>query len=961
MIDGGKRRALARRVFALYLVFSLAPAWAALEFPLASGERLVFDDAEVALLEPWLRQSLEPHALEIPRLVGKLPLDTVRKLFRLSREEMTLPANGDAVETARKFYLRPVDLFRIRFLLVDAAAREVVRRLRGEPEAIVRLLGRDMNETYARVEALVARESSLSWTERTALLRRVKLVTVSRPIAWSIRTVEDFENVFAISPEEAARASSIAIVDIGYFGTLAEPVAPIAASAPYGSKVQWSLLLRSPTAPAFLRDFPLEEYFREADWRIPALRGRGAVVQEAFLHRFRVPLFEHQPKWNARSEGIRPGAVWVMLDVDDTLLKEVPIESDSPRVQRFRYVPSPEHRERYRRRLDEGPAPGKVVHFRFEDDGAMTAAVAVRPAAADFLDALAPLVERGLVRLAVTSGNDEARTRAVVASVSVGGRTLEQRGAIVVPRSAFQRPDGRKSPGLLRSTLGIGSDPIVAVDDLPEHFADLEPQDNVIAVTPWNATTARDYLEGGEASDRRIFEDGVELRRVEHLVRAKRYVRNGTPWELRLRHLAQLARLVEAPVLGERPSVAADPLLAQPVAHGDLYERWSGWKLGQLEMAAMLLELYPHHQMYFVGRDVRGLLYTTMLAAREEPEAMARIHELDLSTRSIDTENAKAFLASQGIHEAAFEKGKKILLVDVGFSGSIPSKIRQMFPEPYRSLIDGEFVTAANAEQPPSYAFLSRGMDADVARKNPSDLIRMVQDYEEKVPKLHPKTLRYEESGADWVAIRAPENNDWFDGTLSPDWHRRYVEDLALTMRAEGRLLAERRAFWRRVRDFADADDALALQNLLRELMQESPDPRHAEAIARDVVVRFPHLVSLRELGLPFVPTGQNWWPNLPALKRRVPAWAPVFASPAAELRKLVENRDWGSLWRLAESVGDGDFRQAMVDTLMAHPTQTSVALGQWIVDRPAHGDETLKAHWQAHYAGCAAVLAFAR
>ena len=51
------------------------------------------------------------------------------------------------------------------------------------------------------------------------------------------------------------------------------------------------------------------------------------------------------------------------------------------------------------------------------DDGSMTASVAVRPAGADLLENLRPLVQAGLVRLLVTSGNDEARTQALVASL----------------------------------------------------------------------------------------------------------------------------------------------------------------------------------------------------------------------------------------------------------------------------------------------------------------------------------------------------------------------------------------------------------------------------------------------------------------------------------------------------------------------------------------------------------------
>ena len=111
-------------------------------------------------------------------------------------------------------------------------------------------------------------------------------------------------------------------------------------------------------------------------------------------------------------------------------------------------------------------------------------------------------------------------------------------------------------------------------------------------------------------------------------------------------------------------------------------KRWEMTKSAQLRSLAMLIEMYPEHEIYFLDRDARLLGQTALLIGdiENEPTLKKRVHFLNVSRNTMTDPLLPEYLKQEGISEESLLKNKKILFVDTGFQGTIPRKIMQLFP-----------------------------------------------------------------------------------------------------------------------------------------------------------------------------------------------------------------------------------------------------------------------------------------
>ena len=131
-------------------------------------------------------------------------------------------------------------------------------------------------------------------------------------------------------------------------------------------------------------------------------------------------------------------------------------------------------------------------------------------------------------------------------------------------------------------------------------------------------------------------------------------------------------------------------------------------KLLKAEISANLfiLSFYPDHEIYFLARDAERLGRVSGELAIRHPELTpSRSHILHVSRDSGSSSLLKQYLGENGITEQALTGGKKILLVDTGFKGTLIQAISSEFSDLAQGNIKGHMLYNANQRFPSSHVF----------------------------------------------------------------------------------------------------------------------------------------------------------------------------------------------------------------------------------------------------------------
>ena len=547
------------RAFRLRLALVLLPllwvtaARAELHFPYVDPETgavqdIYFTPEEMSLLRPLIDSAVEPSAPAVVQTYRTLPASLQQKLRTLSDNDMSLHMNPEAKMLEGQYRIRPLELRKLRALFFDQAAKGVVEALRKDPKAQVRLLGRDMNEVYQRTLSLLSPENQelgLNKTEKAQLIPRVKLPVASRDLVRTIHFPDQLKRAFQISPSDEASGDHFLLIDGGYYGEIPRNTKATFQAAGLGDKTKWYFLFKHPQAPADIGLWDNGQGVAKLTQLNPVLSNSAAMANPGTS--FRVSGVEHQPKWTAQTVDFAQSPVYLMLDLDDTVLKEIPVGKYKGKfgAQAITYTPSAEAYAKYQGRLNAPPAPGKVIHYELLPGGQMVGYVTVRPSMDQLFKEVEPLIRSGALKILVTSANDPQRTQAMVQQLKVGGKTLADWGAVAVPSEKFSPGRGIKDMSMLRRNLQITPDSkIVALDDLPNNIINPGANDRIIPIRPWNHDVLYPYLDQSPAFADFALEDAHSMRAFHDLIYGLTLnTKNPVSQENRVRVVGQLMRL----------------------------------------------------------------------------------------------------------------------------------------------------------------------------------------------------------------------------------------------------------------------------------------------------------------------------------------------------------------------------------------------------------------------------------
>lgn len=369
-------------------------------------------------------------------------------------------------------------------------------------------------------------------------------------------------------------------------------------------------------------------------------------------------------------------------------------------------------------------------------------------------------------------------------------------------------------------------------------------------------------------------------------------------------------------------------------AHPELGGEWAALKRGHTELVAMLLEMYPDREIYFLARDGELLYDYAKAATREEPATQKRLHLINVSSTTKDMRHLDDYLAQEGISRETLSAGKKVLFVDTGFNGTIPTAIANRFPLALRSRLQAQLILSTNSVFPSSRVFLT-AINPAASRLVPGSLVKALSGYED-IAHYTNRSVQFVNSNGRWEAMSS--KNDVVDGIVYKEKAVAYMEDL-LQYASEERsraLLAKRRAQWKKLHELSQAPGLTReqLETGLKALLESSHHDPFVEAAVRDFVelkrTNFRDgprvwISVIDAIGLPREEWGHAVRYSTAAIAiAQHPEWAEVLRNPFKGVPKLVEAGKFDALAAITDVVQDEAFKIALTRALGKRPTEAA-------------------------------------
>jgi len=374
----------------------------------------------------------------------------------------------------------------------------------------------------------------------------------------------------------------------------------------------------------------------------------------------------------------------------------------------------------------------------------------------------------------------------------------------------------------------------------------------------------------------------------------------------------------------EAYSSRPDVLKMEPKSSQHLAANWAKYKRGHLEAVAMLLEMYPDHEIYFLARDAEYLFDFARLATRRQPAVQKRLHLLNVSRTHMKDPSLNAYLAQEGISEESLAIGRKVLLVDTGYTGSIPRGISALYSEKARSRLKAHLMSSSNVADDaedeswdiPSFRGFFAALYPAAPVLQPGTLHRAIESYENNLPHFTNSSGSYIEINGKWEALSKKGNSIHDQADASE-----HMKDLAAYVANPKTmaLLEERRLQWRRLRELSTAskNGRAALVKELQGLLRKHKKDPFIESMVRDYL-------ELREIHHPEWPAVlYNDLGLSPPAHRRFnealighPEWAPLLVDPKAGVSRMVEAGEFESLWAITKTIADQEFTEIVFKTI---------------------------------------------
>lgn len=367
-----------------------------------------------------------------------------------------------------------------------------------------------------------------------------------------------------------------------------------------------------------------------------------------------------------------------------------------------------------------------------------------------------------------------------------------------------------------------------------------------------------------------------------------------------------------------RPNV-----LSLPAIPASLGKDWEVLRKAHFGFIAELLELYSTDtHFYFLARDAE-YLYDAAQLITQNTEDSKRIHLINVSRANMKNPNIKAYLKEHDISDETLASGKKIVLVDTGFSGTIPRVIDQLFLKENKGKIKTHLLVSSNADHPSSRGFLIN-INASANEQNPANMHGTIVSYEH-IPRYTDRSTLFALVQNNLHPI-SPTNNSATDGVVSKTVAIQYMQDLKAFYEAPStkELIQTIR---NEVRDLKHllTDGTEKSKELIKQKLQKDDNSKHIkiyEALARDIVesqfnAQLDLKITLEDLSLKKTydaPSALGSKKN--QLIKKYPEWTPVLEDPVTQIKKLFIDNNWQMIGNLIDADVDNEINRIIIKSL---------------------------------------------
>lgn len=347
-------------------------------------------------------------------------------------------------------------------------------------------------------------------------------------------------------------------------------------------------------------------------------------------------------------------------------------------------------------------------------------------------------------------------------------------------------------------------------------------------------------------------------------------------------------------------------------SHPELH--WTALRDAHISFVIELFHLYPNTDLYFLARDAELLYDTARLMAQDQPALLKRIHLLNVSRKNVDDPLLREYLAQKGLSEESLAAGRNAVLVDTGFIGTIPSKIRLLYSDKASQNLLAHMIVSERAFIPSSRTFLIH-INSEAHQVRPYKLKMSVAQYE-GLPRFTDRSHAFQTNHQKIEAVSYVPNEATEDGAVSKQKSLQYQEDLKFYLASSTTLerIRSEKQTWRALIKIIDlkGNDRTSLVASLKSFLQNPRSSSLKLSMVLDVIdqmrqspyghKRFEFLLHDLQIGV-----HETAYVTKLELIHDHPEFKTMLMNPEAEIELLWQNQDFKTLMRIATEFDDGE------------------------------------------------------
>jgi len=376
----------------------------------------------------------------------------------------------------------------------------------------------------------------------------------------------------------------------------------------------------------------------------------------------------------------------------------------------------------------------------------------------------------------------------------------------------------------------------------------------------------------------------------------------------------------------DRPSIFS----IQPKAHPQLGTFWEQLKISQLETIALFVEIYSNFERYYLARDTELLFDLDQLLTQNDDTTPGKSHLLNVSRINLRSKHIKRYLHQEGISNDSLAAGKKIVLIDTGYQGTIPRTIQLYYPPTLRSKIFSHLITSKTNKYPSTRVFLT-GIYPDAARLNLEMLNKATTLYEHFSKFTH-RSTEFRKINGKWEAVSFKSSpSEQEKSPVSPSDAQKYMEDLSFfaSLPETQEHFNKQRTIWRKAKELYQTNDKVKLIQWLKEILEQGSSDPFAESMVRDFIEITKKSkgvftqnkndsnlfeISNADLGLEEIANSDTEITS--QLKNQHPQWAFIIENPKKAIKAHITKENYDILYQFISIIKVPKFYETLAQNL---------------------------------------------